>query len=79
MTPHIGAAHGRTDRSRVLSAFADVLDLVGEAVAAATIVAGTALGAALPPSRAVRRFTATPRRAPTRDHTPVAGPSPALR
>jgi hypothetical protein len=47
------AVVGCTDRSRVLGAFADVLDLVGEAVTAATICAGSALGAALPPARRV--------------------------
>lgn len=46
-------ALGCTDRSRVLGAFADVLDLVGEAVTATTICLGAALGAALPPARRV--------------------------
>jgi hypothetical protein len=46
-------ALGCTERSRVLGAFADVLDLVGEAVEATTICVGAALGAALPPARRV--------------------------
>ena len=47
-------ALGCTDRSRVLGAFADVLDLVGEAVEATTICVGAVLGSALPPARRVR-------------------------
>lgn len=55
LRPHADArdALGCTDRSRVLGAFADVLDLVGEAVTATTICVGAALGAALPPERRV--------------------------
>jgi hypothetical protein len=44
-------ALGCTDRSRVLGACADVLDLVGEAVTATTICIGAVLGSALPPAR----------------------------
>jgi hypothetical protein len=64
---------GCADRSRVLGAVADVLDLVGEAVTAATICAGAALGAALPPTRRVHveRSGATDRTA--------WGPGPAAR
>ncbi|CAA9226180.1 MAG: hypothetical protein AVDCRST_MAG54-802 [uncultured Actinomycetospora sp.] len=64
---------GCTDRSRVLGAVADVLDLVGEAVTAATICAGAALGAALPPTRRVHveRSGATDRTA--------CAPGPAAR
>lgn len=45
---------GCTERSRVLGAVADVLDLVGEAVTATTVCVGAVLGAALPPARRVR-------------------------
>jgi hypothetical protein len=45
---------GCTDRSRALGAFADVLDLVGEAVTAATVCIGAVLGSALAPARRVR-------------------------
>jgi hypothetical protein len=50
----VGKTRG-TDRCRRLSAMANVLYLVGEAVNAVTVIAGDALRAALPPERAPLR------------------------
>ncbi|WP_433782104.1 hypothetical protein ACQPX6_19580 [Actinomycetospora sp. CA-101289] len=54
MTHHPSPVVPSGPQAHALRAVADVLDLVGEAVAATTICLGAALGAALPPARRVR-------------------------